>query len=324
MPQSLPEIEDRLVAIEAKEVTDDAAPAMTDDTELTEKLLGNVRWIAVHGLNEYAGNVVDVAARLAELATENARLRKVSDNERTETTIRILSEDKLIEALVDLPEVPPIDVLRLLSGFAMNVRKPDLWTIGKKLQRKFGLSIIPSKTEYECSAGLWHCIRMGLCAALAPAPKEGEMTPEIEAWAQRVFDEDEASKEEKMTTNSEFLDAVAKEIGRARTKFPNPQMSMCALTEEVGELAQALLHARFKDLPWKAVYDEAVQVATMAMRVATEGDPTIATPPKEVDWGPPVGKEDEIDDVMLQLIKDQARAPAEDEADWEVKDGPAW
>lgn len=45
---------------------------------------------------------------------------------------------------------------------------------------------------------------------------------------------------------------------------------MTALTEEVGELAKALL-----DESDQRVYEEAVQVAVMALRVATEGDPSL-------------------------------------------------
>lgn len=46
---------------------------------------------------------------------------------------------------------------------------------------------------------------------------------------------------------------------------------MAALTEEVGELAKALLSE-----PWERVVAEAVQVAAMAIRVAEEGDSTFA------------------------------------------------
>ncbi len=45
---------------------------------------------------------------------------------------------------------------------------------------------------------------------------------------------------------------------------------MTALTEEVGELAKALL-----DEEWSRVQLEAIQVACMAARVAIEGDPTL-------------------------------------------------
>ena len=68
----------------------------------------------------------------------------------------------------------------------------------------------------------------------------------------------------------EILDNIQTELARARLKFPNPQGSMTALTEEVGELAKAIL-----DEPWERVIAEATQVAVMAIRVATEGDPTL-------------------------------------------------
>ena len=67
-----------------------------------------------------------------------------------------------------------------------------------------------------------------------------------------------------------FLECVREEVLRARKKFPNPECSMTALTEEVGELAKALL-----DEPWAHVMKEAIQVACMAARVAIEGDPTL-------------------------------------------------
>lgn len=53
-------------------------------------------------------------------------------------------------------------------------------------------------------------------------------------------------------------------------RFPQPNACMCALTEEVGELAKALM-----DEPSANVRAEAIQVAAMAVRVALEGDPTI-------------------------------------------------
>ncbi len=68
----------------------------------------------------------------------------------------------------------------------------------------------------------------------------------------------------------------------ARIEFPQPNPTLAALTEEVGELAKALLHIREgKASDWQRVYDEAMQVAAMACRVALEGDPTVGpTPPK--------------------------------------------
>jgi hypothetical protein len=73
-------------------------------------------------------------------------------------------------------------------------------------------------------------------------------------------------------TNYNFLCDLENEVARARGKFPQTAMMMTALMEEVGELAQALLHVRLGNGTSAEVYAEAVQVATMAMRVATEGD----------------------------------------------------
>jgi NTP pyrophosphatase (non-canonical NTP hydrolase) len=69
-----------------------------------------------------------------------------------------------------------------------------------------------------------------------------------------------------------FQSDVRDELWRARTKFPEPIFSMCALTEEVGELAKALLKLCAGKGTAKDVWDEAVQVAAMAQRVAVEGD----------------------------------------------------
>jgi len=74
-----------------------------------------------------------------------------------------------------------------------------------------------------------------------------------------------------------MIEAVLEELEKAQRKFPNNQHMMNALTEEVGELSQALLHLNFEPEKGKTnedVYKEAVQVAVMAFRVALEGDST--------------------------------------------------
>ncbi len=72
-------------------------------------------------------------------------------------------------------------------------------------------------------------------------------------------------------TEKFFVDALA-EVVRARKKYPpesgNPNLA--ALTEETGELAKALL----EQSPGR-IYDEAIQVACVAARIATEGDRTL-------------------------------------------------
>lgn len=67
--------------------------------------------------------------------------------------------------------------------------------------------------------------------------------------------------------DADVLHRIIREVLSARAKFPDSTASMTALTEEVGELAKAMLEE-----PWQRVVAEAVQVAAMAIRVATEGD----------------------------------------------------
>lgn len=73
-------------------------------------------------------------------------------------------------------------------------------------------------------------------------------------------------------TDKHFAQRVEIELRNARAKFPSSVLSMAALTEEVGELAQALLKWRAGKLSWDAVVGEAIQVSAMAQRVAVEGD----------------------------------------------------
>lgn len=68
----------------------------------------------------------------------------------------------------------------------------------------------------------------------------------------------------------EALYDVQNEVLRARQKFPDNDLLMVALTEEVGELAKALL-----DETPERVYAEAIQVACVALRIATEGDKSV-------------------------------------------------
>lgn len=70
--------------------------------------------------------------------------------------------------------------------------------------------------------------------------------------------------------SAEFMGDVARELVSARARFPNSWGSMTALTEEVGELAKAML-----DESPERIRAEAVQVAVMACRVAIEGDSTL-------------------------------------------------
>ena len=68
------------------------------------------------------------------------------------------------------------------------------------------------------------------------------------------------------------LEDAADEILSAKAKFPDNDHQLTAMNEEVGELNQALLEHQYGNVPASAVYEEAIQVAAMAIRVATEGD----------------------------------------------------
>ena len=84
------------------------------------------------------------------------------------------------------------------------------------------------------------------------------------------------------------LEMIEGELRKARDKFPKTRHVMNALTEEVGELAQALLDQEYEqgkgrdDLLNEQVRKEAVQVAAMAIRILEEGDTTF--PLFDPDW----------------------------------------
>ena len=67
------------------------------------------------------------------------------------------------------------------------------------------------------------------------------------------------------------------ELAAARTKFPGSTHQLVALGEEFGELCQAMMeHDVDGSQSTVMVLREAVQVAAMAIRVATEGDENFA------------------------------------------------
>lgn len=63
---------------------------------------------------------------------------------------------------------------------------------------------------------------------------------------------------------------VAEEVMAAREKFPLPDALLAALVEEVGELAKAIMEE-----PRARIYAEAKQVASTAIRIMEESDPTL-------------------------------------------------
>lgn len=73
-----------------------------------------------------------------------------------------------------------------------------------------------------------------------------------------------------VTPESELATEILAELRRARMKFPGDNVTTLALVEEVGELAKATFEESRAQ-----VRKEAVQVATMAMRVVLDGDQTL-------------------------------------------------
>ena len=73
-----------------------------------------------------------------------------------------------------------------------------------------------------------------------------------------------------------FITELKAELELARKKFPSANLSMIALTEEVGELAQAVLKVAAGKWDRTRLREEAVQVAAMAMRVANDRDESVA------------------------------------------------
>jgi hypothetical protein len=70
-------------------------------------------------------------------------------------------QQDIVSALRDLPEVPPPWVLMFLSRAN---KWPEDNNLGKLMQRKYGLDLIPPKSECESGAGVWYRIRQGLLA----------------------------------------------------------------------------------------------------------------------------------------------------------------
>lgn len=89
----------------------------------------------------------------------------MSTNCREDADTLTMLQVELSVAFEDLPEVPSIEVLWLLSEAATPRVVKGLWVEGKRLQRKHGITAIPPKTELENAAGLWSLIRDAVIAA---------------------------------------------------------------------------------------------------------------------------------------------------------------
>lgn len=89
----------------------------------------------------------------------------------------------------------------------------------------------------------------------------------------------------KRVSNETIVDDILDELANARNKFSSNEDVLPALTEEVGELNQSILELKHEPQKGKThadVYKEAIQVAVMAIRVASEGDPNFTYDPLAV------------------------------------------
>lgn len=80
------------------------------------------------------------------------------------------------------------------------------------------------------------------CLGTGQQPRPGNPPCTECAPARRALDKQKANLA--MTNDETFQAAVAAELVRARGKFPSSNLVLAALTEEVGELAQAMLKVR--------------------------------------------------------------------------------
>jgi len=69
-----------------------------------------------------------------------------------------------------------------------------------------------------------------------------------------------------------FVSEMIDEVKRARQKFPINKHVLTAFNEEVGELNKAMIQNTHDGAGNREVWEEAIQAAAMALRVATEGD----------------------------------------------------
>lgn len=90
-------------------------------------------------------------------------------------------------------------------------------------------------------------------------------------------------------SNYNLICDLEHELAKARQGWPRNADALPALMEEVGELAQALIqmkHEPAKGRGHEEVYREAIQVACMALRIASEGEPGFPYDPESGYRGP--------------------------------------
>lgn len=119
-------------------------------------------------------------------------------------------------------------------------------------------------------------IRAGrLARAMLQGEKYGMQAFDVAVIALEMFEEREAMPRYP-TLSASTITALEQEIARCRAKFPKNDLMLAALTEEIGELAEALQSDNSDN-----ICKEALQVACVAVRIAEEGDTTFTGASKE-------------------------------------------
>jgi hypothetical protein len=94
---------------------------------------------------------------------------------------------------------------------------------------------------------------------------------------------DESAQRRLWSPDGKMIRAIRGELQQAREAFPNNHYLLPALMEEVGELSAALLEHSLTGSPTASeVFHEAIQVATMAIRLGVEGDRDFSYEPFEI------------------------------------------
>lgn len=100
----------------------------------------------------------------------------------------------------------------------------------------------------------------------------------VASIAARILEQGEPYESRSMRLSPSTIREIAREVVRARTKFPGNRNLLGALTEEVGELFEAGLEQgpRRRHDADALTRREAIQVACVAIRIAEEGDADFA------------------------------------------------
>lgn len=130
------------------------------------------------GPNEYGKFTWDHRARIAALEAELAEARAERDDEKREHEYWARRGMALTMAIKELPDVPPVHVLDMLSAAG---KFPEDWERGKVMQRQHRLEAIPPRTEYEIGAGVWGRLLAGFRAEARATAAEARAEKMAEA-----------------------------------------------------------------------------------------------------------------------------------------------